>query len=149
MAIVVCFVPTKPIYTDYHTGADMNICIYEPILPDNTWYFLGHSAVALPDGHHPLQDPLLDALAPLGIAIRSDDPTDSTSLSPVVPSKDDKNQYQPLWTDQHSGGDQNIELYSFQASNNPGNYVSLGLFAALPQHYGDDPTKQPTWERLR
>lgn len=147
MSLHIRFVPTRPIYTDNNSGSDMNVCIYEPVLPTddgNTWYFLGHSATPLPAGHHPLNDSLLSSLSPIGIAIRSDDPTALASASPN----------QKLWTDQNSGGDQNLELYSIQASqasNNPFNqyqYVALGLFASLPNNYGDDPTTQSSWKNI-
>ncbi len=84
MNLHICFVPTRPIYTDNNSGADRNFCIYEPILPDDgeAWYFLGHSAVALPDGHHPIGDPLLAKLAPVGIAIRAD-ASDPTAITPA------------------------------------------------------------------
>lgn len=132
-------VSSRPIYTDNNSGADMNVAIYEPIFPDDgDWYFLGHLAVPLPGGHHPLDDPLLLKLAPQTIVIRSDDPN---ALCPVVPD-------QKLWTDQHSGGSQNIEIYSFKETNR-WNYTPMGLFASVVNHYGTDPQQNPSWSKLR
>lgn len=132
-------VPSRAIYTDNNSGADMNVAIYEPIFPeDGDWYFLGHLAVTLPGGHHSIDDPILDKLAPQTIVVRSDDPSALCSVTPE----------QKLWTDQHSGGSQDIEIYSFRGDLT-WNYTALGLFASIVHDYGADPQQTPNWNKLR
>ncbi len=132
-------VPSRAIYTDNSSGADMNVAIYEPIFPeDSDWYFFGHLAVTLPGGHHSIDDPILAKLAPQTIVVRSDDPSALCSVTPD----------QKLWTDQHSGGSQDIEIYSFQG-NSRWNYTPMGLFASIVHDYGTDPQQTPNWNKLR
>lgn len=132
-------VPSRAIYTDNSSGADMNVAIYEPIFPeDGDWYFFGHLAVTLPGGHHSIDDPILAKLAPQTIVVRSDDPSALCSVTPD----------QKLWTDQHSGGSQDIEIYSFRGNSN-WNYSAMGLFASIVHDYGADPQQTPNWNKLR
>ena len=130
-------VPTTPIYTDAGSGAHLNVAIYEPQFPaEGGWYFLGHLALVNPlnKGY---QDPSVEENAPDAILVQSDDPD---ALSPVK-------KLQQLWTDQHSHGDQNMEIWSFQATKS-GDYHPVGLFASIVKKYGDDPTSQTSWSKL-
>jgi len=115
----------------------MNVAIYQPSIPEG-WYFLGHMAATMP-GSYSDDSSIVRQLAPYAIVVQSDDPT---ALSSVTPS-------QRLWTDQHSGGDQNIEIWSFTATQTGAPCVALGLFASIVQHYGTDPTGNPAWANLR
>jgi len=136
------FVNTRPIYTDRGTGADRNVAIFEPIVPDG-WYFLGHVAVST-DTSYSVDDPELLRIAPQGLVVQPTE--DPTVLCPVTPG-------QLLWTDADSGGNQDIELYSFvpvvDNDDTGATYATLGLFASVVQRYGTDPTTNPSFAKLR
>lgn len=148
-------VDTQAIYTDKGSGADMDVAIYQPILPDDggTWYFVGHLAVTMPSSWSYNSSSVAER-APQAYVVQPtcDDPT---AVAIVLPNTE-YGAFQPLWTDQHSGGDQSIELYTFSAQKDGAKYVSLGLFASVVSEYGEDPmttdpmgaNSSPAWNSL-
>lgn len=141
-------VETWPIYTDEKTSAKVDVAIYQPLLPDG-WFFLGHLAREMPKSWEPAYSGVIER-APTALIVRAteEDPRDPPALSPVEPHLGPTGTPQPLWTDQHSGGKQNIEIYSFNPTETNATYISMGLFASIVDSYGEDPRKKLAWANL-
>jgi hypothetical protein len=137
-------VDTQPIYTDEGTGADDDVAIYEPVMPEG-WYFLGHLARPMPSNYSYTDRSVVER-APMAVVVQSMD-DDLHALSPVEPQFE-AGTPKPLWTDQHSGGSQNIEIFAFTPTDTEAAYVPMGLFASIVRHYGEDPRENPIWSRL-
>lgn len=135
---------SRPIYTDKETGADLDVAIYEPEVPEG-WFFLGHLARRMP-GSYEYTNPSVYERAPTAVIVQPEG--DPSVISSVEPELRSNNGWQPLWTDQHSGGKQNIEIYSFAPTQKDPNYVPMGLFASIVSSYGEDPTRKPMWSKL-
>jgi hypothetical protein len=144
-SLKVRLVETWPIYTDEKTSAKVDVAIYQPLLPDG-WFFLGHLAREMPTSWEPSYPGVIER-APTALLVQpmEDDPP---PLSPVEPHLGPTGTPQPLWTDQHSGGKQNIEIYSFSPIRTDATYISMGLFASIVDSYGEDPRKKLAWANL-
>jgi hypothetical protein len=135
--LAIAIVPTIPIYTDIGSGADYNVAIYRPASIPTGWYYLGDLAVQMPQSL-PYNSPIVASLAPYAVIVQ---PLVSGAISTVSAGNT------PLWTDQHSGGTQDIEIWQFQPTQSPG-YVPIGLFALVGQGYGNPPTVDPYFSKL-
>ena len=136
-SLSIAIVPTVPIYTDINTGADYNVAIYRPASIPNGWYYLGDLALQMPESL-PYTSPTVASLAPYAVIVQ---PLVQGAISTVAAGNT------PLWTDQHSGGTQDIEIWQPQPTQSSG-YVSLGLFALVGHGYGSQPSVDPYWSQL-
>lgn len=142
--LFVRLVTSTPIWTDHDSKASSHCAIYQPNVPDG-WFWLGHLAQWIPSDWK-YTDSRVSQLAPLGIVVQaaaaSPGALGSVQSSPVP---------NPLWTDQHSHGDENILIYE-PVPEDTNNYAMMGLFALSGDdlsYSSADPTKDPTWSTLR
>ncbi|HYX29971.1 MAG TPA: hypothetical protein VE863_15625, partial [Pyrinomonadaceae bacterium] len=121
--------PTAPIYTDQGTHASLNVAIYQPVSGIPTgWYWFGSLAVQLPGGSWSFNDPVVATCAPWAVIVN---PISPDAICAVTPGT------QPLYTDQGSHGNQNLEIWQ-PAPSLPG-YNVVGLFARVVSQYGGPP----------
>ncbi len=135
-SLAIAIVPTAPIYTDYGSGASLNVAIYRPVSIPDGWYYLGDLAVSLPSSV-PYTSPAVANIAPYAVIVQ---PLDGNAICPVNTASE------ALWTDQHSDGAQDIEIWAPQPAKQ--GYTALGLFAWVDEGYDGSPAGSFWWNKL-
>lgn len=135
-SLAIAIVPTAPIYTDYGSGAGLNVAIYRPVSIPDGWYYLGDLAVSLPSSA-PYTSPAVANIAPYAVIVQ---PLDANAICPVNTASE------ALWTDQHSDGAQDIEIWAPQPAQQ--GYTAVGLFAWVDEGYDSSPAGSFWWNKL-